>query len=222
MGNRHIPYGAYERWLKRPFDICGAFVLLALLSPVFLILTVTGAAAMGGDPFFVQPRPGKGEKLFPLIKYRTMSNERDADGVLLSSRERLTPYGRILRATSLDELPELVNILKGDMSFVGPRPLLAEYLPLYNEEQRLRHSVRPGLTGYAQIHGRNAISWERKFELDGAYVRRITFWGDVRILLGTVKTVLTRSGIAPKEAAITPRFTGTKPEKTDSEKKVSI
>lgn len=222
MGNRHIPYGAYERWLKRPFDICGAFVLLALLSPVFLILTVTGVAAMGGDPFFRQLRPGMDEKLFPLIKYRTMSNERDADGVLLPSRERLTPYGRILRATSLDELPELVNILKGDMSFVGPRPLLAEYLPLYNEEQRLRHSVRPGLTGYAQIHGRNAMSWERKFELDGAYVRRITFWGDVRILLGTVKTVLTRSGIAPKEAAITPRFTGTKPKKTDSEKKVSI
>ena len=222
MGNRHIPYGAYERWLKRPFDICGAFVLLAVLSPALLILAAVGAAAMGGNPFFVQLRPGKNERLFPMVKYRTMTEAKDADGVLLPSRERLTPYGRFVRATSLDELPELVYILKGDMSFVGPRPLLADYLPLYNEEQRLRHSVRPGLTGYAQIHGRNAMSWERKFELDGAYVRRITFWGDVRILLGTVKTVLTRSGIAPKEAAITPRFTGTKPEKTDSEKKVSI
>ena len=162
-----------------------------------------------GNPFFTQERPGKDGKIFKLIKFRSMTCEVDDQGQPLPDEIRLTRYGKLLRSTSLDELPELLNILKGDMSIVGPRPLLVKYLPLYNEEQRHRHDVRPGLTGYAQAHGRNAISWEEKFEMDVWYVRNISFRTDVQILLDTVKAVLNRSGISAEGSATMEEFRGT-------------
>ena len=169
---------------------------------------------MRGNPFFMQDRPGKKDKtgqehIFKLIKFRTMNNKRDKDGNLLPDEMRLTTYGRFLRSTSLDELPELINIIKGDLAIVGPRPLLVRYLPRYTEEQRHRHDVRPGLTGYAQVHGRNAISWEEKFQLDLEYVRHITWLGDMKILLDTVKTVVKREGIASATSATMEEFMGT-------------
>ena len=167
---------------------------------------------MRGNPFFTQLRPGKNEKIFRLIKFRTMSNAKDRQGNLLPDEKRLNKYGKFLRSTSLDELPELLNILVGDMSIVGPRPLLVKYLPLYNEEQKHRHDVRPGLTGYAQVHGRNAITWEEKFRLDVDYVNSITFMGDVRILLGTVKAVLKRDGISSETSATMEEFLGSTEE----------
>ena len=172
---------------------------------------------MGGNPFFVQPRPGKKdkngqEKIFKLIKFRSMTCETDADGKLLPDEQRLTGYGRFLRSTSLDELPELINILKGDMSIVGPRPLLVKYLPRYNAEQRRRHDVRPGLTGWAQVNGRNAISWEDKFRLDVWYVEHIGFGIDVKTIFLTVKNVLRREGISSDTSATMEEFMGTKQE----------
>lgn len=186
---------------------------LIVLSPLLLILTGVTAAAMRGNPFFVQPRPGKKdrngrERIFHLIKFRTMSNKRDADGNLLPDELRLGRYGKFLRSVSLDELPELLNICKGDMSIVGPRPLLVKYLPLYTEEERRRHDVRPGLTGYAQVHGRNAISWEERFRLDLVYVDGITFAGDVRILAETVKAVFKKEGINSAGSATMEEFRG--------------
>ena len=179
----------YARFLKRPIDFLLATVALVLLSPLLVLLILIGTVAMGGNPFFTQLRPGKNEKIFRLIKFRTMNNRRDAAGALLPDAERLNGYGKFLRATSLDELPELINIWLGQMAIIGPRPLLPSYLPLYNERQRHRHDVRPGLTGYAQVHGRNAVTWEQRFEMDLHYVQRITFWGDVKILLSTVAVV---------------------------------
>ena len=176
----------YRKFFKRFLDFFLSLCALLVLSPVLLILIILGAIKMKGNPFFTQLRPGKDEKIFKLVKFRTMTNEKDADGKLLPDEKRLNGYGRFLRSTSLDELPELLNIVKGDMSIVGPRPLLVKYLPLYNEEQRKRHRIRPGLTGYAQVHGRNAISWEEKFKFDIQYVNCITFRGDVNIILGTV------------------------------------
>jgi lipopolysaccharide/colanic/teichoic acid biosynthesis glycosyltransferase len=176
-------------------------IALAILLPLLLILTVIGAVAMGGNPFFVQPRPGKkdkhgNEKIFYLIKFRTMSNKRDANGNLLPDDVRLNKYGRFLRSTSLDELPELLNILKGDMSIVGPRPLLVEYLPYYTENERRRHDIRPGLTGWAQVNGRNNIhSWEERFRYDLEYVENCSLAFDVRVLILTVKKVLKRSDV---------------------------
>ena len=199
----------YAKFFKRVLDFVLSLLALIVLSPVLLILTVLGAIKMKGNPFFTQLRPGKNEKIFKLIKFRTMTCEKDADGNLLPDEQRLTKYGKILRSTSLDELPELINILKGDMSIVGPRPLLVKYLPLYNSEQRHRHDVRPGLTGYAQVHGRNAISWEEKFSMDVEYVRNITLLGDVKILLGTVLAVLKRDGIASETSATMEEFMGT-------------
>lgn len=198
----------YEKYFKRMFDIVISFCALIVLSPVFLVLTVLGAVKMKGNPFFTQLRPGKDEKIFKLIKFRTMTCEKDKNGKLLSDEKRLTRYGKILRSTSLDELPELWNILKGDMSIVGPRPLLVQYLPLYNDEQKQRHNVRPGLTGYAQVNGRNLISWEERFKLDVIYVKNITWIGDVKIILGTVGTVMKRTGISSNTSETMEFFNG--------------
>lgn len=186
----------YARFLKRPIDFCCALAAILCLSPILVVLTILGAIKMKGNPFFTQPRPGKNEKIFKLIKFRTMTCEKDADGNLLPDEKRLTKYGKMLRSTSLDELPELFNILKGDMSIIGPRPLLVKYLPYYNERERLRHSIRPGLTGYAQAHGRNEITWEKKFELDVWYVEHLTFFTDVKIIVDTIKVVLSHDGVS--------------------------
>ena len=185
----------YRKFWKRFFDFILSLMALLVLSPVLLVLTVLGAIIMKGNPFFTQQRPGKDERIFKLIKFRTMTCETDADGNLLPDEKRLTKYGKFLRSTSLDELPELVNILKGDMSIIGPRPLAVQYLPYYNEQEKKRHSVLPGLTGMAQVHGRNATTWEQRFSYDIAYVDKITFAGDIAILFQTVATVFRRSGI---------------------------
>lgn len=203
----------YAKFFKRAIDFTASLLSLIVFSPLLLALYVVGAIALKGDPFFYQERPGKKgkdgkEKIFRLIKFRTMSNARDADGNLLPDDVRLGRYGRFLRSTSLDELPELLNILKGDMAIVGPRPLLVRYLERYTEEQRRRHDVRPGLTGLAQVKGRNAISWEDRFKLDVKYVDSITFWGDVAIILGTLKTVLKREGISSETSATMEEFMG--------------
>lgn len=203
----------YAKFFKRVIDIVISFTALVGLSPLLVILAAVGAIAMGGNPFFTQERPGKNEKIFKLIKFRTMSNKRDQEGNLLPDEERLNGYGRFLRSTSLDELPELWNILKGDMSLVGPRPLLVRYLPLYNEEQRKRHDVRPGLTGYAQVHGRNAIRWEERFKMDVEYAETVSFCKDVRILLDTVKTVLKREGISSETSVTMEEFKGSGAER---------
>jgi len=185
----------YAKCLKRVLDFSLSLCALIVLSPVLLVLTVVGAYKMKGNPFFTQLRPGRNEKIFKLIKFRSMTCEKDANGELLPDAVRLTKYGRFLRSSSLDELPELFNILKGDMSIVGPRPLLVEYLPYYTEEERRRHSVRPGLTGLAQANGRNANTWEQTFAFDLEYVDNLTFSMDVKVLFLTVFKVLKRSDI---------------------------
>jgi len=192
----------YASYLKRLLDILLSGMALIVLSPVLLVLTLVGFFAMGGNPFFTQLRPGKidektgEEKIFKLVKFRSMNNKKDRSGNLLSDDVRLTRYGRILRSTSLDELPELCNILKGDMSIVGPRPLLVEYLPYYTEEERRRHTVRPGLTGWAQVNGRNNIrSWEERFRYDLEYISGCSLWFDIKILFLTVAKVFRRSDI---------------------------
>lgn len=218
----------YAKFFKRFFDFLLSLIALIVLSPVLLILIIVGAIAMKGNPFFTQLRPGKinrrtgEEKIFKLIKLRTMSNAKGKDGQLLPDEDRLNKYGRILRSTSLDELPELINILIGDMSIVGPRPLLVRYIPRYTPEQRRRHEVRPGLTGYAQVHGRNAISWEERFKLDVEYVEHITFIGDVKILFGTVSAVLKREGISSETSATMEEFFGTeKNEERETQIKIA-
>ena len=185
----------YAKFFKRVMDFVLSLCALIVLSPVLLILAVLGAVIMKGNPFFTQLRPGKGEKIFKMIKFRSMTCETDANGNLLPDEVRLTKYGKFLRATSLDELPELLNIVKGDMSIVGPRPQLVRDMVFMTPEQRSRHSVRPGLTGLAQCNGRNAMSWEKKFEYDLIYIQKITFLGDVKILLQTVIKVFQRDGI---------------------------
>jgi len=199
----------YAKVLKRVMDFTLSFIALLIISPVLLVLTFIGALAMKGNPFFVQKRPGKNEKIFNLIKFRTMICAKDKYGNDLPDEDRLTKYGKFLRATSLDELPEFVNILIGDMSIVGPRPLLVQYLPLYNEHQKRRHEVRPGLTGLAQVKGRNAITWEQKFDLDIEYIDNITFTNDVKIIISTVLKVLKREGISQDNNATMEAFTGT-------------
>ncbi len=186
----------YRKFFKRFFDFILSLLALAVLSPILLILVIVGTIFMKGNPFFTQERPGKDEKIFRLIKFRTMDNRKDKDGNLLPDDVRLNKYGRILRSTSLDELPELINILKGDMSIVGPRPLLVEYLPYYYENERHRHDLRPGLTGLAQVNGRNAIdSWEERFEYDIEYINKCSLKMDIGIIFKTIYKVLKRSDI---------------------------
>lgn len=198
----------YAKFFKRCFDFLLSFFALICLSPLFVILMILGAVFMGGNPIFTQQRPGKNEKIFNLIKFRTMDNRRDSNGELLPDEVRLNSYGKFLRSTSLDELPELINILIGDMAIIGPRPLLVRYLPRYNEFQHHRHDVRPGLTGYAQAHGRNSISWEKKFEMDVWYTKNISFKTDVQIIIDTVKSVVKREGISSETSATMEEFMG--------------
>lgn len=186
----------YKHFFKRFLDVVLSFSALLFLSPLLIVLAIIGAVKMKGNPFFTQKRPGKHKEIFSLVKFRTMSNERDENGNLLPDEVRLNSYGKFLRASSLDELPELFNILIGQMSLVGPRPLLTKYLPYYTERENLRHDVSPGLTGYAQVHGRNEISWERKFELDVWYVEHLSFLTDVIIIIDTVRTVFSHEGVS--------------------------
>jgi len=185
----------YARFFKRVLDLFLSFCALVCLSPLLMVLSLVGAVAMKGNPFFTQQRPGLHERIFKLIKFRTMTNEKDKDGNLLPDSVRLNKYGRFLRSTSLDELPELINIFKGDMSIVGPRPLSVKYLPFYTEEERKRHSILPGLTGLAQVNGRNDLSWEDKFRFDLQYAADISFVNDVKIVCLTVKKVFVHEGI---------------------------
>lgn len=200
----------YRQFFKRFYDIVMSGIAIIVLSPILLALTILGAIKMKGNPFFSQLRPGKDEIIFKLIKFRSMTCEKDKDGNLLPDEKRLTNYGKKLRATSLDELPELFNILKGDMSIVGPRPLLVEYLPRYNAHQKRRHEVRPGFTGLAQVHGRNAISWEEKFDWDVKYVGSYSLVGDIKIVLKTIKIVIMHEGITSSESVTMSEFMGTK------------
>lgn len=206
--SKHKPYGPYERFIKRPQDFICALLAFIVLSPVLIIVAILVRIKIGSPILFKQDRPGKDGKIFKLYKFRTMLPPKD--GVIDPKQDaaRLTPFGKKLRATSLDELPELFNMLKGDMAVVGPRPLLVQYLERYNEHQARRHEVRPGFTGLAQVHGRNAISWEEKFEWDVKYVDHITFLGDWKIIFETVKTVLKREGINNNNAATMNEFMG--------------
>ncbi|WNS43524.1 sugar transferase [Paenibacillus sp. MMS20-IR301] len=202
--------GVYERYIKRPQDLLLSSVALLLLSPILLIVAVLVRMKLGGPVLFSQERPGLNDKIFKMYKFRTMTDERDSNGELLSDSIRLTSFGKLLRSTSLDELPELWNIVRGDMALIGPRPLLVQYLSLYNEHQKRRHEVRPGLTGYAQVNGRNAISWEQKFNLDVNYVDQISFSGDWRIIFFTIKKVFIREGINSETSATMEYFQGSK------------
>lgn len=199
----------YAKFVKRFLDIVLSLSALIVLSPLLEVLIVVGAIKMKGNPFFTQERPGWHEKIFKLIKFRTMTNEKDKEGNLLPDEIRLNKYGKFLRSTSLDELPELINILKGDMSIIGPRPLLVRYLSRYNAEQHHRHDVRPGLTGYAQAHGRNAVTWDDKFKMDVWYTQNVTFKTDVEIFFATIKAVLKREGISGEGSATMTEFMGT-------------
>ena len=201
----HKPYGSYERFIKRPLDCFLSGLAIIVLSPIIGITAILVKIKLGSPVLFTQERPGKDEKIFKMYKFRSMTDERGEDGELLPDADRLPPFGQKLRSTSLDELPELFNIFKGDMAIVGPRPLLVRYLPRYNERQRHRHDVRPGLTGLAQVHGRNEISWAKKIETDVQYVERITFLGDCKIIMQTILVVLKHDGISID----CPDFTGT-------------
>ena len=198
----------YKPFFKRFWDIVLSGLAIVILSPVLFILSILGLIFMKGNPFFTQERPGKNEKIFKLIKFRSMNNKKDENGELLPDEQRLGKYGKLLRATSLDELPELFNIFIGNMSVVGPRPLLVRYLDRYNEEQKHRHDVRPGLTGYAQCHGRNALSWKEKFEMDVWYTKHITLFGDIKIIFETVLSVFKREGISSGTSATMEEFKG--------------
>lgn len=201
----------YRRFFKRFFDVVLSACALVVLSPVLLVVAILVRTKLGSPVIFCQDRPGRDERIFRMYKFRSMTDARDENGELLPDAARLTKFGRLLRSTSLDELPELWNILKGDMSIVGPRPLLVKYLPLYNEEQRHRHDVRPGLTGLAQVNGRNAISWEERFSLDVQYVRNITFLNDVKIIFATVGKVFKRDGIHGENSDTMEAFKGSPP-----------
>lgn len=199
MKNQHETYGIYEKYIKRLLDSILAFCALIFLSPVLCIIAFLVRVKLGVPVIFKQPRPGKDEKIFYMYKFRTMTNEKDEYGVLLPDIKRLTKFGRFLRDSSLDELPEIINVLKGEMSIIGPRPLLVKYLPLYSSKQHRRHEVRPGISGYAQTHGRNTMSWKERFDLDVEYVDHITFWGDMKIIVDTVLAVLRHEGIDSSE-----------------------
>lgn len=198
----------YRCFFKRFFDFLLSLIAIILLSPVFLIVALLVRTKLGSPILFCQERPGKDEKIFKMYKFRSMSDERDENGQLMPDEVRLTSFGKKLRSTSLDELPELFNILKGDMSIVGPRPLLVKYLPLYSAEQRKRHNVRPGLTGWAQANGRNAISWEEKFKYDVEYTEKYSFFMDLKIIFMTVRSVLRHEGISSESAATMEEFLG--------------
>ena len=198
----------YKNYFKRLFDFTAALVGLLLLSPLFILVTIGLLFANQGQPFFFQTRPGKNEKLFRIVKFKTMNDKRDSDGNLLSDAERLTRIGRFVRKTSLDEIPQLLNVLKGDMSLIGPRPLLVQYLPLYNAEQKKRHNVRPGITGWAQVNGRNAISWEQKFAYDVWYVEHCSLFLDLKILLRTIQKVVQSEGINANQEITMEPFRG--------------
>lgn len=199
----------YKYFFKRLIDFIIVFCVLVVIWPILLIITLwLHFANKGAGAFFAQERPGKGRKVFKVIKFKTMTDERDADGNLLPDADRLTNVGRFVRSTSIDELPQLINVLKGDMALIGPRPLLVQYLPLYSKEQARRHDVRPGITGWAQVNGRNAISWTKKFELDVWYVDHCSFWLDVKIIFLTIKKVFVREGISQEGQATMEFFTG--------------
>lgn len=198
----------YQGGIKRGIDLFLALFGILLLSPILLGLVIIGAIKMKGNPFFIQKRPGKNEKIFKLIKFKSMTSEKDENGKLLPDEKRLTGYGKFLRKTSLDEIPELFNILKGDMALVGPRPLLVQYLERYSKEQKRRHEVRPGLTGLAQVNGRNAISWEKRFELDVKYVDELSFLLDMKIFFMTLQKVVKREGISSETSATMEEFMG--------------
>ena len=210
MENKHRPYGVYERFFKRPLDFLCALLALVVFSWLYIIVAILVRIKLGSPVLFTQDRPGKDSKIFKLYKFRTMTDARDPNGELLPDEIRLTKFGKLLRATSLDELPEAINILKGDMSVVGPRPLLVKYLSLYNRQQVRRQEVRPGLSGYAQVNGRNAVSWEEKFRFDVEYVDHITFLGDVKIIVSTViKAFFKKEGISSASSATMEEFKGT-------------
>jgi len=205
---RKTTSGIYTGFIKPLLDIVVALIVFIVLLPVFAIVVLLLAIANSGKPFFLQARPGKNERVFRVIKFKTMNDRKDKNGELLPDAERLTAIGRFVRKTSLDEIPQLLNVIMGDMSIVGPRPLLVEYLPLYNETQKHRHDVKPGITGWAQVNGRNAISWKQKFEYDIWYVNNISFLLDLRILLITVRNVLKSEGINSATSATMEKFTG--------------
>lgn len=208
MNKKHIPYGPYERFFKRPIDILCALAAIFFFFWLYIIIAILVRFKLGSPILFKQERPGKDEKTFTLYKFRTMTDAKDENGELLPDDIRLTKFGKFLRSTSLDELPEAFNILKGDMSVIGPRPLLVQYLPLYNEKQHRRHEVRPGLSGHAQVNGRNSVTWEEKFNLDVEYVNKITFIGDIKIVLDTVVKAVKREGISSDSSSTMEAFTG--------------
>ncbi len=205
---KHVPFGPYEAFFKRPLDILLAGSALILFSPIMGITALLVKVNLGSPVLFTQQRPGQNEKIFRIYKYRTMTDKKDENGELLPDEKRLTKFGQILRSISLDEFPELINILKGDMSIVGPRPLLVEYLERYSDEQKHRHDVRPGLTGYAQVNGRNNLSWDEKFRDDLKYIKKISFVNDLKIILKTIKIVLLKSGIHSKTSVTMEVFNG--------------
>lgn len=198
----------YRFILKRLFDFIAALAAFLLLSPIFLITTIWLSVANAGKPFFFQSRPGKHGKIFKIFKFKTMTDKKDSNGELLPDKDRLTVVGQLVRKLSLDEIPQLLNVIKGDMSLVGPRPLLVEYLPLYSKRQAKRHDVKPGITGWAQVNGRNAIDWQTKFELDVHYVEHLSFWLDIKILFLTIKKVFVREGISADNSATMEKFKG--------------
>ena len=213
----HKPYGPYERYFKRPLDIFCSLSAVIIFSWLYIAIAILVRIKLGSPIIFSQERPGKDEKIFKLYKFRTMTDARDKNGALLPDKDRLTKFGKLLRSTSLDELPEAFNIIKGDMSIVGPRPLLVRYLPRYSKEQHRRHEVRPGLSGYAQVNGRNAISWDDKFKMDVEYVDHITFLGDLRIIIDSVRVAfLKRDGITSETSCTMEEFMGNEKNETVS------
>lgn len=205
----HKPYGPYEKYLKRPLDICCGLAAVIVFSWLYIILAILVRVKLGSPVLFTQERPGKDERIFKLYKFRSMTDARDENGELLPDEVRLTRFGKLLRATSLDELPEAFNIIKGDMSVIGPRPLLVRYLPRYTNEQHRRHEVRPGLSGYAQVHGRNTVSWQDKFKMDVEYVDHITFLGDLKIIWNSVMVAfIKRKGVSSETSVTMEEFLG--------------